>query len=384
MVKRLLFVLIIGLASISGIAQNYNATAFNINGEKRPLLFKENAKGEIVYSEIINLNADAAQIRQSVKNYINDQKGQHNLDVTYEVDNSQKLVAKIVYPINKTYWAVEIWGSPVVSGLRDASRNTFKCTVEFLNNKFRYTFSDFWTDNQRISGEAKDNGPTNVIYQQRLNSLQKVYDDYASSHNAEKRSVKEKLYDYQAAIDFEKNQYACEYASIMDFINGLKKVKIFDANGDFEQNADSTEDMDLKKPKALDLSNYHGNLLAKGNCVYVNDEGLEPYEQAGVQELVKQITIDGFWKVVPLRSMAHFVLEYHMSTEGRDHAWLELHSVYNSIICKDMPGNHEGSSESLEDNHESARSLYFSVINPLYDKIEKNKGGKVLSMFECK
>ena len=41
-----------------------------------------------------------------------------------------------------------------------------------LSNQYRYTLNDFWTDNMRISVEAKDNGPTNFMYQQRLNSLQ--------------------------------------------------------------------------------------------------------------------------------------------------------------------------------------------------------------------
>lgn len=33
-----------------------------------------------------------------------------------------------------------------------------------------------------------------------------------------KRSVKEKLYDYKAAIDFEENQYTCIYESVMGFL----------------------------------------------------------------------------------------------------------------------------------------------------------------------
>ena len=65
-----------------------------------------------------------------------DQKAAHNIKVNIEVDNSKKIVAKIIYPVNKSYWAVELFGSPVVSGIRDASRVTFKCMVEFLNNKY--------------------------------------------------------------------------------------------------------------------------------------------------------------------------------------------------------------------------------------------------------
>ena len=288
-----------------------------------------------------------------------DQKATHDISVNIEVDNSKKIVAKIVYPINKLYWVVELFGSPVISGVRDASRVTFKCMVEFLNNKYRYTLNDFWTDNIRISGEAKDNGPTNIIYQQRLNSLQKEYKDYAGKHDIRKRSVKEKLYDYKAAIDFEENQYTCIYESVMGFLGGLKNLKPFDFNGSFDQNIEIINKKNV--PIRLDLSNFHGNLLAKGNSVFVNMEGASPAELSGARELVKQISIDEFWRLVTTREQAHFVLEYHMSTDGRDHAWLEVRSRDNSTICTSMSGNYAGTSEAIGENRDVARKLYFKA-----------------------
>lgn len=379
--KKTLLLIITLLASLSISSQNYNATAFNINGEKLPLLFSENDKGDIVYSDVVNIEGDFTQIRQAVKDYIEEQKGLHELEIKYEVDNSKRIVAKIVCPINKQYWAVEIWGSPVVSGLRDASRITFKCAVDFLNNKFKYTLSDFWTDNRRISGEAKDNGPTNIIYQQRVNSLQKEYDDYASSHNSSKRSVKEKIYDLKSAVDYEKYQYVDSYNAVMNFIKGLREVQLFNANGDFVDQFTS-QSSDDEKGQSLDLTNFHGNLLGKGNSVYVPSEGLEPYEKGGVQELIKQISVDEFWKIVNSPRLAHFIIEYHMSTEGRDHAWLVLKSADGKTICSKISGNHTGSSESLEDNHESARTLYMSVIYPLIQKLDNNKTDKIIKLFD--
>ena len=275
--NRVLFpIVVLFLTLVSGKAQNHSTVTFNMGGVSSRLLFQENSEGEIIYTGIIDIKAEAEQIRQTVKDYIMDQKATHDISVNIEVDNSKKIVAKIVYPINKSYWAVELFGSSVISGVRDASRVTFKCMVEFLNNKYRYTLNDFWTDNIRISGVAKDNGPTNIIYQQQLNSLQKEYKDYAGKHDIRKRSVKEKLYDYKAVIDFEENQYTCIYESVMGFLGGLKNLKPFDFNGSFDQSIEIINKKNV--PIRLDLSNFHGNLLAKGNSVFVNMEGASPAE----------------------------------------------------------------------------------------------------------
>lgn len=364
-------------------AQNFNATAFNAGNWKGEVLFAENANGDITYSDIIQLNGDMDQLRTTVKNYLAEQKAKHDLTLDYELDTDKKIIAKITYPINKEYWAVELWGSPIVSGERDASRITFKCTVSFLNNKFKYTLSDFWTDNRRVFGEAKDNGPTNVIYKQRVGSFQKEYNTYAQSHNAERRSVKEELYDLKANIDYEERQYASSYEAVMNFINGLRQVKVFDANGDFEDDTtvDAGNDSIIARDK-IDWSLIHGNLLAKGNPVYVSCERLEPCEQAGAFELIKQISVDDFWRLVTNPSQAYFVLTYHMTTEGRDHAWLEISSCDGKTTCAKMPGNSCGTSESLSENKESARTLYLNVIYPMIQKIGKGKTDKVIALFE--
>ena len=84
-------------------------------------------------------------------------------------------------------------------------------------------------------------------------------------------------------------------------------------------------------------------------------EGLTPAELSGARELMNQVLIDDFWKLVATRDQAHFVLEYYMSTAGRDHAWLEIRLRDNSIICKNMSGNYRGTSESIGENRDVAR-----------------------------
>jgi len=70
----------------------------------------------------------------------------------------------------------------------------------------------------------------------------------------------------------------------------------------------------------VDLSQYHGYLLQKGNCVYIPTDSKKDYERAG-QEVFNNRTAEiGYWKVVDKPEQAHFVMIYLVSLSGRDHA----------------------------------------------------------------
>lgn len=364
-------------------AQTAHLETHGSKGIKQEVLFAEDANGKIVYSEVINLEGIDTELKQLVKDYIDEEKGKRECDINYIVDTSRKIVAEITMPIGKQYFAVEVWGSPVAAWNRDASRIKFTCTVEFLNNKFRYKLDNFWTQNRRASGDAKDNGETNAIYRQRVSSMQRQYDEYAASHDVERRKVKEDLYDLRLAIDNEKMNYYASYKAVMDFIEGLHNLKKVDADGDFEEEG-TVKIEETGGTTQNEIKNYHGNLLAKGNSVYVLDTDLEPYERSGAMEIVKQITVDGIWKVVANPSMAHFTIEYHVSTEGRDHAWIELWSNDRQTVYKDFVGSRKGSSESISENREVARSIYLNGIQPILKKIENGslQKDKNLSKFE--
>ena len=121
-------------------------------------------------------------------------------------------------------------------------------------------------------------------------------------------------------------------------------------NGFFTQSgqAGSINDSYESKINDSNYNNYRGFLMEKGNNVYV-DSGSSIFEQAGAQELIKQIIIDGFWNVVGNRRKAHFVIKY--------------------------------TSESSNDNRELARDVYLKNIVPLQKKIEAKKYPKKLLQF---
>ena len=72
-----------------------------------------------------------------------------------------------------------------------------------------------------------------------------------------------------------------------------------------------------------------------------------------------------------------------MSTDGRDHAWLEIHSPDNRINCHYIQEKSIKTSESLSDNREVARELYLKTIFPLYNKILKGKQDYIIDRFNC-
>ena len=72
----------------------------------------------------------------------------------------------------------------------------------------------------------------------------------------------------------------------------------------------------------IDLTDYHGFLLDKGNCVYVTYNSKVDYEIETVEAIKQSIRENGLWQVVDKPSQAHFVLQYNVCLVGRDFAYM--------------------------------------------------------------
>ena len=82
---------------------------------------------------------------------------------------------------------------------------------------------------------------------------------------------------------------------------------------------------------ALDLSNYKGFLLSKGNNVYIPTDSYADYELSGALELKRLIEQDSVWNVVDYRDMAHFIIEYKVDLSGFDKAYITISNQDYSI-----------------------------------------------------
>lgn len=111
-------------------------------------------------------------------------------------------------------------------------------------------------------------------------------------------------------------------------------VQLFDEQPTVPQSVTeaTTPQLTSNQPN-VDLSNFHGLLIAEGNCVFVPTDSQIDYEQAGQQTLKDYLRSDGFWKVVDNIDQAHFVIQYGVCLKGEDRAFMYFRSVssYQSI-----------------------------------------------------
>ena len=129
----------------------------------------------------------------------------------------------------------------------------------------------------------------------------------------------------------------------------------------------------------VDIDNYEGFLLQKGNVVYV-ESGDTDYEKAGANRLCEHILEDGFWKLASRKEQAHFIFKYHVVTNGPDH--LDPHYIdtrngltlkgYNKVLGSSWGCFGIGANESVDENPKFADKLYI-LIKRLQKYVEKEK-----------
>ena len=380
------------------------------NGEKEWTLFPENSNGEVVFSSIVEVPFSADTILLAADSYISSLNAPENCEVKTVSKSNIKNVYSVQLNVGKQLWAIDLFGSPLFVLNRDVSHVKFTCVIEARKGKYKYSLIDFETNRRTLPGDAKNDGQPNVIHWQRVNSILKLRKQYCLSHNTSKRLAQEDVYSYNEAIAEETYLYFDEYNSVLRFEEGLKNLTF--AVDDFEDletkgSAKIIKDLALKEVgdgifsrEFLTQTNSdfnfgfienwtkiekrpvtNGSLLAKGNNVFVTS-GDENYEQSGAQELKKQIHIDNFWNVVNDVNLAHFIIEYHVDTDGKDKAYIIMRSQDTIALTPEL--YRTGSSESFLENRAVARRIYVSHLMPLMKKIEANKIPKDLKMFDVK
>lgn len=387
-------------------SQNLLHYAISTNGEKGECLFPEDASGNVFFSSIIDVPYPADSIMLVADDYIIAQNVSDKCIVERISNSSRTSTYNVQLNIGKQTWGMELWGSPLFVVKRDASHVKFKCIVEVRDGKYKYSLIDFETNRNTIRGEGKNDGQPNIIHWQRINSLTKEKNTYATSHDISKRNVKEVLFDYNSQIAYEVYLYQAEYEATKQFENGLRNLHFEDDFMDITDTPTQSEQVLTAKGQGQDFfyslfgegfftqavenagkpqfkhadfnySSYKGFLLDKGCNVYITSDDFS-YEQAGAQELIKQTMIDGFWNVVDDINQAHFVMRYYVNLEGRDKAHIILMTPQEDVKVSIAS---DGTSESSKENHEVARNLYLRAVTPLYKKIIAKKYPKFLNDF---
>ena len=401
--KRILFTIFSTIVLLGGYSQNLLHYAQSANGEMGECLFPKGDDGKVFFSKIVSSPHAADSIIMAADNFMMKMNIQDGYRIESVSSSASMKTYSVQLEVGKQNWGIEYFGSPLFVIQRDASHVKFKCVIEAKQGRYKYSMFDFETNRNTIRGEAKNDGDPNIIHWQRVNSLKKERDLYIAKHDPEKRQSKEVIYDYNSQIAYESSLYLAEYTLFKRLADGLAQLNFHEDDFEDMTNAGSNNSsdayaqgtdfsilgngffshasIDQNAPaiaSPVDLSDYHGFLLAKGNQVYVTS-GEPDYEIAGAQELIKQISIDGFWTPVNRLDQAHFVIEYHVNLEGRDKAYITLHDPQNNWVCSKTWT--KGASESVSENREVARSLYLDSLLPLQQMIEKGKLPKYLEIF---
>lgn len=155
----------------------------------------------------------------------------------------------------------------------------------------------------------------------------------------------------------------------------------------------------------VDLSKFHGFLLAKGNCVYVTANRDLDYENAAVERIKQNIKNLGYWTVVDKPDQAHFIFQYGVRLTGADLAfaylktrdgykkypncsfyinpWSGIHPMQKDKKTECMIYSVESASEEVNDNIKVADELFDRVWRKVWaKKLSKEKKDLDEDLFE--
>lgn len=136
----------------------------------------------------------------------------------------------------------------------------------------------------------------------------------------------------------------------------------------------------------IDEASIHGNLIAKGNRVFIPTDSQTEAELAGQIQFREKVREWGYWTVVDSPEQGHFVLQYILDSEGKDYSILllrprEYYKKRPSIDFKlgnvglaiaKCKSNDSDSRKSIEDATMLFNHLKKMITDPDYDKkVEK-------------
>lgn len=74
----------------------------------------------------------------------------------------------------------------------------------------------------------------------------------------------------------------------------------------------------------VDLSQFQGLLIDKGNCVYVAANSTEEWDQWGAERIKYHLKRIGYWTVVDKPEQAHFIMQFGVCLQGQDRSFFYM------------------------------------------------------------
>lgn len=209
--KKILITLFLFAIPFGLYGQQVAFTAFDTNGPMGETLFEQNENGEIIYTGVVETTLSADTVLGLAREYLYTVEKMYNARISGRFEGVTKVACDVELPVGVRYINAS-WAGVFAKA---AAKVRFNLVIDNRPGKYRYTLSNFVTARWRIR-EGKDNGQSNMIHWQRVNSLQKLLE------KARKKD-KEEL---TMMIEKENASYEGEYKAVMDFIEGLKTFAV--------------------------------------------------------------------------------------------------------------------------------------------------------------
>ena len=205
-IAQVSFVLSILLSTSLMRGQRIEITALDTNGPMVETLFPQDSLGNITITGTIQVPYSADTISSLVQDYLY-MVGKLNESKVEDIYKGLSIVGcDITLEVGKRLISIPYAGTFI----RPMSKISFSVLVEVRDGKMRYTLNNFYTKRWRISGEGKDQGPSNTIHWQRVNSIKKDA----------KGKERENMIAAEEAI------YKMEYQAVMAIIEGFEHLTV--------------------------------------------------------------------------------------------------------------------------------------------------------------
>lgn len=201
-------------------SQSITHVAFDTNGPVGESLFPTDDNGNIVYTGIINCKYSSDTIKSLCQEWIYDLEHIQKISINDLFVGITKINFELEIPVGEDYFSI----GDIGTFKRHKSQVTCLCSIEIRNGKYRYSLRNFYTNRRHIPGEAKSEGPSNMIHWQRLNSLQKELDELMNRNSRNTEDISE----YKNLIEAEKLSYKSEYDAVCKIIQEIKEFTVIE------------------------------------------------------------------------------------------------------------------------------------------------------------
>lgn len=218
-------------AQYKWIAVNALHIAYDANGPIGDCLFPMDDEGKITIQDVVKTDYSKDSTIVFVTDFLEKEDDANGISVSIPSLSKLNDVITCDVEMNVGKELVEMPYAGLME--RHVSQISFNVKIEVKDGRFRYILSDFYTNRRTIHGEAKSEGPSNLIHWQRVNSLTNERDEYDYRHKRKSKRVKQNLKEWDDQIAKEIKSYEGEYDAVQSFISDLENCCVLKVEKDW-------------------------------------------------------------------------------------------------------------------------------------------------------